>query len=295
MSPLAAIWTNWIFTATMPVVAKAALPFMHPVILAWLGAFAGLLYFLPAILRNNWFSLFWNREHRFTLFIMGAFGSAFPIILFVSALSYTTPANAAILAQIEIVYSLIMAGIFLHERPCRRQLAGTVLVMAGTLLIAWHERFTPRWKGDLLVLCAPWMYQLSHIAAKKLPKSFEPAQIASARAFYAFLTMTPIALFGMYKYGWGLRPGAGSLTLLAYWGLVLNGLNMVLWYRAIRNMELAKATAIILSYPVLTTLISVATGMDKLAVYQVAGLTMAMAGAYWITMIVKTQGEREPA
>ncbi len=295
MTPLAAIWINWVFTSTMPVAAKAALPYMHPVMLAWLGALAGLLYFLPAIIRNKWLPVFCGGEHRFTLLIMGAFGSAFPIILFVSALNYTTPANAAILAQIEIVYSLLMAGIFLGERPCRKQLAGTFLVMAGTFMIAWHERFTPRWKGDLLVLCAPWMYQLSHIAAKKLPQSFAPEQIAAARAFYAFITMTPIALFGAYKYGWGIRPDAVSLSLLAYWGLVLNGLNMVLWYRAIRNMDLAKATAIILSYPVMTTGISVLTGMDTLALYQVSGLVIAMAGAYWVTMIVKTQRERVTA
>jgi drug/metabolite transporter (DMT)-like permease len=64
------------------------------------------------------------------------------------------------------------------------------------------------------------------------------------------------------------------------------------WYQAIRNMDLSKATAIILSYPVMTFLLSVLMGQDKITLYKVLGMLLAIGGAYIVTGIVK-QGDKK--
>ena len=73
------------------------------------------------------------------------------------------------------------------------------------------------------------------------------------------------------------------------WGLVLTAFNNILWYKAILNMDLSKATAIVLSYPVLTAILSAALGIEKIQAYQMAGLALALAGAYWVTLLVRKQ------
>ena len=65
----------------------------------------------------------------------------------------------------------------------------------------------------------------------------------------------------------------------------------IFWYYAIRNMALGKATAIILSYPVMTFILSALLGVDKVTTFKVLGLILALLGAYIVTGIVKTQGE----
>ena len=56
-------------------------------------------------------------------------------------------------------------------------------------------------------------------------------------------------------------------------------------------MDLGKATAIILSYPVMTFIMSVLLGLDKITVFKVLGLILALSGAYIVTGIVSKQGE----
>lgn len=52
---------------------------------------------------------------------------------------------------------------------------------------------------------------------------------------------------------------------------------------------LPKATAIVLSYPVLTALFSHLFGIEKIQAYQLIGLGLALAGAYWATLLARRQ------
>ena len=74
------------------------------------------------------------------------------------------------------------------------------------------------------------------------------------------------------------------MAALFYIAVFVYTLRNKFWYQAIRNMPLAKATAVILSYPVFTYILSVATGFDKIQLYQAAGLALALGGAYMVTL-----------
>ena len=78
--------------------------------------------------------------------------------------------------------------------------------------------------------------------------------------------------------------------------MLLNALALVFWYSAILRMDLAKATAFLLSYPALTMLFSCALGRERVCALQVAGLAITLAGAYWLSRItLRAQSERAPA
>ena len=66
---------------------------------------------------------------------------------------------------------------------------------------------------------------------------------------------------------------------------------MILWYQALRALDLSKITAIYLSYPVLSFVLSVLLGMEQPHLYQLFGLLLTLAGAYWVSFIVKKQQE----
>ena len=79
-------------------------------------------------------------------------------------------------------------------------------------------------------------------------------------------------------------------TVLGYTGLLKYGLAMVVWYKAIRALDLSKVTAIYLSYPVLSLIISTVLGMDTPTLSQLLGLVITSAGAYWVSLTVKREG-----
>lgn len=291
VSPLAAIWLCVCVNSFIPVMGYLAAGRMSPVLFAFCGSALGFACFLPWARKNRLLAVYFRRDLWPRLFALGFFGSALPIAALVTALRYTTPANAAILGQVEAVYTIALSRLFLRERITASQLFGTALVLAGTLLIAFKERFTLRWTGDLIVLAVPLMYQVSHVVGKRLPKDLGPGFVASARALFAALGLLPAFALGFFTPVAAFEPSLALLGIVLVWGVALTALNNLLWYRAILNMDLSKATAIVLSYPVLTALLSHFLGIEKIQAYQVIGLCLALGGAYWVTLLVK----RRPA
>lgn len=285
LSPLHALWLALFITAGSPIAGKFSVGHMSPSFILLAGTLTTLALYAPWLTKHKMWGRLIDKDIRFRLSVMGLFGTALPFMLLLLALRWTTPSNSAILNQAESVYSLIFAFLFLRERPSLKQIAGTVMVVAGAVLILAVNGYTPMWKGDLIVIGTVWMFQVSHIAAKKLPADISVDFITAARGFYGFLWSAVLALaalpLGMEI---SFKPSAVSVAALFYIAVFVYTLRNKFWYQAIRNMPLAKATAVILSYPVFTYILSVAIGFDKIQLYQVAGLALALGGAYMVTL-----------
>lgn len=289
--PVGAVWLCVLINSFFPIFGFLAAGRISPALFAFAGSAVGFACFAPWALKNRVFPLYFRRDLWPRLFAVGFLGSALPIVALVTALQYTTPANAAILGQVEAVYTVILSRLFLKERITASQLFGTALVLSGTLLIAYNERLTVRWTGDLIVLAVPLMYQVSHLFSKRLPKDLSPAFVASARTLFASLGLLPLLLAGLWLPVVSFTPGLGLLGLVLGWGIVLTALNNLFWYRAILNMDLSKATAIVLSYPVLTAVLSHLLGIERVHGYQVIGLCLALSGAWWVTLLARREAD----
>ncbi len=288
LSPVRALWTSLFITAFYPIVGKLSVGGISPSILLLFGTGLAVLFYTPMMIKQNFFPVFFKRNILTQFAIVGFFGTAMPFLLILTALKYTTPSNAAILNQVEVIYSLVLTWVFLKERPTGKQLVGTAMVIAGVVIILLNESFSMRWKGDLIVICTVWMFQVSHIAAKKLPANLTPHFLAFGRAFFGFCWSIPIAAI-LYFSGehFIFNASWGTFAIILYLGLINYVIGNATWYMAIRNMDLSKATAVILSYPVFTYIFSVMIGLDKIHSYQITGLVLALLGAYLVTNIIK--------
>jgi len=183
--------------------------------------------------------------------------------------------------------------LILKERITLSQAAGSLLVLLGTGLIMAHDLSSPRWKGDAVILLAPWTFQIAHIFAKRLPKDLDAATIAGGRVFYGFLCLLPFSLVALARQPrWSWEPAAVRYLLMQ--GIGLSCVNHVLWYRAMRGMDLSKATAIMLSYPALTLLFAWEFGRETVHAAQLVGLGLTLSGAYWISLLVLRSHPQQP-
>jgi drug/metabolite transporter (DMT)-like permease len=294
VSPVQALWISVFVTAVYPVAGKFAVGVISPSLLMISATAAAVLFFAPQLTKNKLWGRYFKKDVFFSFCMIGLLGTALPYLCFFIALKYTTPANAAILNQIEVVYSLILTSIFLRERPSSKQLFGTALVICGVALILLSGRFSIMWRGDLIILCSVWMFQSSHIFVKKLPKDLPPYFISAGRAIFACAWSVPAAFilagfdFNVSTFNFGGR----LFLIVLYTGVINYAVSNVFWYKAIRNIDLSKATAVILCYPGITYIISAAAGFDVFNFRKIAGLILAFAGAYLVTHIIK-RGENE--
>ncbi len=283
MTPLAALLLCWFVTALWPIVGASGMRYFSGLVFTEAGLAVGLLVLTPWLLRGGRWKTLLDRRLMPAFFWMGLFSGAATAI-YVAALAYTTPANAAVTAQVEVIYSGILSMWLLGERPSAAQTIASALVIAGTGLIMAHDLSSPRWRGDLMILATPWMYQVSHIFSKKLPPGIDPVEISGARALYSLLALAPFCAWALFHgAAWSVAPAALGALLLQ--GGLQSSLNFVLWYAAIQRMDLAKATAVLLSYPALTMLFSWLLGRESVAALQVLGLSVTLAGAFWISSL----------
>lgn len=285
MTPLAALVVDWAITALWPLIGAFGMRHYSGGLFATGGLVVGLLAMSPFLLAKGRWRLVLSREAAPSLAAMGLCSGAATII-YISALAHTTPANAAIVAQVEVLYSAALTAWLLGERPTLKQALAALLIMSGTGLVMLHDLSSPRWKGDLMILCTPWLYQLSHIAAKRLPRGLDAVTLSGGRVLYGILTMAPFCLWSLsHGARWSWSPEA--LSMLVAQGLLMSSLNFVLWYMAIRNMELSKATTFMLSYPALTLVFSWALGRDAIAGVQLLGLACSFSGAVWTARLTQ--------
>ena len=291
IAPVFAVWIAWFATAANLVISKFAVPYVTSALFILLACVIAFLCFLPYVCKTGGWKILLDRKVWPQCLAMGTFGTALPMTIFMIALNYTTPVNGAILNQFEIIYSLILAAILLKERPTVRQVGGSLLILLGVGLLLWQAGTTVQLKGDLMIICCLWMFQLSHIFAKKLPAHMPPQLIAAARALFAIPALAVlVAYLAAFQGPLQFESNATLWSMLFLCAVVNYFLGNTYWYQAIRHMDLSKATAIILSYPVMTFALSVLLGQDKITVYKVLGMILAIGGAYIVTGMVK-QGD----
>ena len=288
LSPVQALWASLFITAFYPISGKMANGYVSPGILLLLSSLVCFLVFLPWLIKTNQLKALFKPQNAKSLMAIGLFNTALPFLCAFVALLYTMPSNAAILNQTELIYSLILSWIFLGERPNKKQLFGTALLLIGVIIILMQNRFTPMWKGDIIVLSSVWLYQVGHIFAKKMPKDLSPEFITAGRAFYGAIFLIPLTyLLTFMNVPVLVKPALKSFLIILYLGAIFNTFGNMFWYRAIRNMDLSKATAVILSYPVFTYMISVVLGMENLSAWHITGLCFALSGAYLLTRVIR--------
>ncbi|MBO7238217.1 MAG: DMT family transporter, partial [Elusimicrobiaceae bacterium] len=283
--PSLAIWGDTIITAINMVVAAYAVKYASAALFLLFASVGATLCFVPHVTRIKAWCRVFDRKYIWRYLGIGTLGTALPMTVMVFALNYTTPTNASILNQFEIIYSLLLAWILLGEKPSWRQLGGSALIIAGVTMLLWQAGYTPQLKGDLMIIGCLWMFQVSHILAKKLPADLDGQTVACIRSLFAMPALFLLIIYIALSQGLTFAPAPTLWGCVLFSAIFCYFIGNSLWYYGIRNMALGKATAIILSYPVFTFLISVYLGLDKITVFKISGLVLALGGAYIVTLV----------
>ena len=284
MNPKVSLLLFWLILGFSPIVGGLSLNLISPVFLVLLASITGFIYFLFPVTKNKQFTAIFDKKYFVKYFLISNFGNALPFCAMLYALRWTTPANIAILNQVEMLYSLLFCAIFLKEKITLKQIIASFLILAGATILMFEKGLTPHLKGDLIVVFCVWMFQASHILIKKLPKEINDTLICATKNFYSIPVL--IILLFLFEPQPVFNFNFSLFTVIVYMGIIRYGLSYNLWVFAIRNLPLAKTTAVALSFPALTLVLSVIFGYDKFSLFNVSGLVLTMAGALWLNKLM---------
>ena len=102
------------------------------------------------------------------LLLVGGFLSLGQFALLYLALALGMPPGlASLLLQTQVMFSLVVAALVLHERPTRRQLIGITIGMLGlSLVIIGHSQEAP-WLPLVITLAAALSWSIGNVLARR--------------------------------------------------------------------------------------------------------------------------------
>jgi O-acetylserine/cysteine efflux transporter len=221
----------------------------------------------------------WTPGQRLPLAAIGTLGTAVTFLLFFEGARRTSAIETALCLQIEPVYSLFLARLFLGHPLTPRRLGAVAAILVGIGLAINPADFSG-WLGNALLLATPLGWQISHLIVLRGLPSVEPRTLTAARYVYggAILAAVWLASGGVAR-----LPATPELLpllpILALQGAVLSFLGTMIWYEAIARLDLARCTAIVVpSIPLLSLGASFVLLGEVASARQWAGLLLTACG-----------------
>ncbi len=213
---------------------------------------AGVCAFALLVARGELASL-WARGQRRALLAIGTLGTAVTFLLFFEGARRSTAVETALCLQMEPVYSLFLARIFLGHPLTPRRLAAVLAIVGGIGLALSPAGFSG-WLGNALLLVTPLGWQISHLIVLRGLPSVQPRTLSAARYVYGGALL---AALWLVTGGVARLPETGELVrilpVLVLQGAVLSFIGTLVWYAAIARLDLARCTAIVVpSIPLLS-------------------------------------------
>ena len=139
--------------------------------------------------------------------------------------------------------------------------------------------------GDILFLLAPFFFQCAHIVAKNLMWNISPVIVVMHRLLIGGFFLTVVLIF------LGLNPIEAIVNLPLYESMMIFylGVNYAIgnsfWYYGVKNINLSKATAIIITYPSISMVLAILTLGEKLSPIKAIGITMIFLSVLRLSLL----------
>lgn len=227
---------------------KILLGYLHPLALAAMvytmaSAFLFLIrltplhpHILEIIHRESKVEIHISRRNYFTLFLTAIFGAVLAPSLYLTGLDQITAVNAALLANVEILFILLLGIFFLKERVKLKDIIGFAFLLVGAIFLSTNNlqnlSFNQNLVGSLLVIASCFFWSMDTILTKFL----------SNKRDIFFLTGLKCGIGGLILFIISLALGLSFtlplklIPLLLFIGLVCMTFSIVLSYLAIREI-----------------------------------------------------------
>lgn len=189
-----------------------------------------------------------------------------------------------ILLQSEPLYSLLLSTIFLGERPSRRQLIATAVILIGIGSVFGAGRaFTPLSAAALLFL-TPLFWQTSHVISLGVMPPLSEICVTGARTIFAAVALATIFLVSDFNAIVGLADSR-TLAVIFVTGGFVYVFGSLTWYGAINRLSLAWTTALTIpGVPLLSFFFAIIFLAEHPSGRELGGMLVAVAGILFLVL-----------
>jgi len=227
-----------------------------------------------------------GRWRQFAL--LGAVNVAIPFSLISTAEINLTASLAAILNSTTVMFTAVVAAVWMGDALTARKLVGVALGIVGvTVLVGW-DLIAMNWAVALSVgamLAASLAYALGSVYAKRTFADSPPLAIASGQLAAAAMLMLPLAAVSAPE------QSPSTIVVLSVLGLALpsTAVAYMLYFRLIANVGPTSTSTVTLLVPLFGLLFGVVLLDEPVGVGTLAGLVLILSSVTLITGLGATR------
>jgi drug/metabolite transporter (DMT)-like permease len=188
-----------------------------------------------------------RREDARFLLVWGVNGAAIAPALWFFGLARTTATDAALLANMEALWTVAFAYVFLHERIPRRGYLGIAALLVGAVAVTTsfdfvNLAFAQNLLGNTLLILSSLCFGIDNNMSRVLVAKYDRRGIPFYKILIGLAVLAPLTLVAGTSFAFDLN----HLTLAAVLGIV--GVAGVIWFFYIAFQEIgAMRTGAIIS------------------------------------------------
>jgi len=229
-----------------------------------------------------------QRERKRMILVALFTGTLFGLstYLYVLGVEKAGAANAAIAIQAYPLFAILWESLFLKRRKTPFELALTGVLIGALYYLGTGGTFlmsgiSPWFFASLGV---PLLWSIAHVIIKEELSNtpVTPAQVTFFRVSISTLFLLAVLVFAVPS-GVALGISAVFQTMSAIMGLVYF-LELIVWFYAVRHIDVSLASSITTPWPALTMALSVPLLGDSVEAYQIAALLVVVACIYGLTL-----------
>lgn len=271
---------------------KTLLGYLHPFTLAALtyliaSIFLFFVNFSPLknrilnfINRKSDVEDFITQKEYFILFLTATFGAFIAPALYLSGLFRITAVNAALLANSEILFIIILGVLFLKEHVGKKDIFGFSFILIGAIFLSTNNlqnlSFNQSMFGSLLVISASFFWSMDTILSKYLSHKKNIIFITALKTAIGGSILLLISLI----MGLGFSLPLDKLPLLLFIGLICLSFSLPLIYYAIRIIGSTRTGSIFALSSLFGAITAFAVLGEPLNIVQLSFGVLMVAGVY---------------
>jgi drug/metabolite transporter (DMT)-like permease len=282
-----------IIAAMQPVAMRYGATHIDPLLFCAASVIVAAGCVAATIARSGELAAMTRREYMPRLFAMSMAGTVATTLALITGLEKISAVAAVILLESEPIYSLLLATVFLRERPSARQLIATAIILTGIgSVFGAHGAFRPLYAAALIFI-TPMFWQISHVISLRVMPPLTPRCVTGARYIYAAFVLAAILAIGDRG---SIRQlaDARTLAMVGFTGAFVYFLGSLTWYGAISRLSLAWTTAFVIpGVPILSLIFAIIFLGERPTAREAVGVAIAIAGV--IALVVGADARRAGA
>lgn len=193
------------------------------------------------------------------LFLLGAGASAIATILFTASFKYVNPSVSILLQKLQPVFVVLLAILFLGERPAKAFWPWAVVALAAGMVISFptfHFGFlseiTPDSKGSFCALAAAAIWALATVIGKGVVSKLHPTVVTYWRFVFGLFTLGMMLVFAGASFSAAATAIRDPLLIRSFLYISLvPGLGaLLLYYQGMKRTPASTTTFMELLFPV---------------------------------------------